>query len=255
VNGDQIRQREGRNIWGYQSRFSHTNHLKGWSLQSNYGAGFRYDAIDNSELSNTINRNTVLRYAQLGNIKELNAFALVDKNVERDSWLINIGARLDYFHFSYLDKLQSNQQPDQGKFMVSPKLNIQYTFNKRIQLYLKAGKGFHSNDARVVVFNRGKDILPAAYGSDIGVLLKPTPRLLINTAAWYLYLEQEFVYVGDEGVVELELMFLVAINLLIGCLLISISMLRNPAAWSKQREIIISPLLRLSPVPEESAYK
>jgi outer membrane receptor protein involved in Fe transport len=32
--------------------------------------------------------------------------------------------------------------------------------------------------------------------------MKPIPRLLINAAAWYLYLEQEFVYVGDEGIVE-----------------------------------------------------
>jgi len=27
-------------------------------------------------------------------------------------------------------------------------------------------------------------------------------KLLINAAAWYLYLQQEFLYVGDEGVVE-----------------------------------------------------
>jgi outer membrane cobalamin receptor len=202
VNGDQIRQREGRNMWGYHSRFSHSNQIHGWNLASNYGAGFRYDATVNSELSHSVNRNTVLSYAQLGNIKELNAFAFVDKNFERKRWLLNIGGRLDYFHFSYLDKLQLNQQPNQEKFIVSPKLNIQYTLNDRIQLYIKAGKGFHSNDARVVILNRGRDILPAAFGSDIGVLLKPTPRLLINAAAWYLYLKQEFVYVGDEGIVE-----------------------------------------------------
>lgn len=28
------------------------------------------------------------------------------------------------------------------------------------------------------------------------------PKLLVNVAAWYLWLQQEFVYVGDEGVVE-----------------------------------------------------
>ncbi len=53
-----------------------------------------------------------------------------------------------------------------------------------------------------MVFDRGKKILPAAYGADLGVLWKPTQKLLINAAAWYLYLQQEFVYVGDEGVVE-----------------------------------------------------
>jgi outer membrane receptor protein involved in Fe transport len=54
----------------------------------------------------------------------------------------------------------------------------------------------------VVVQQKGKQILPAAYGADAGVILKPAPRLLINTALWYLFLQQEFVYVGDEGVVE-----------------------------------------------------
>ncbi len=202
VNGDQIRQREGRNILGYQSQFSTSKAISGWHLNSEYGAGFRYDGTKGSELSHTINRNTVLSYAQLGDIKELNAFSFVDKSIESGDWLFNIGARVDYFHFSYKDKLQSIQQPNQQKSIVSPKFNIQYTFNDRVQLYLKAGKGFHSNDARVVIFNKGKDILPAAYGSDLGIILKPTPKLFINAAAWYLYLKEEFIYVGDEGIVE-----------------------------------------------------
>jgi hypothetical protein len=71
-----------------------------------------------------------------------------------------------------------------------------------VQAYVKVGKGFHSNDTRVVVANQGQDILPAAYGGDIGIILKPTNNLLINIAAWYLYLDQEFVYVGDAGIVE-----------------------------------------------------
>lgn len=49
---------------------------------------------------------------------------------------------------------------------------------------------------------RTGEILPGAYGSDLGVIFKPFPRLIVNAAAWYLWLAQEFVYVGDEGVVE-----------------------------------------------------
>ena len=48
----------------------------------------------------------------------------------------------------------------------------------------------------------GLQILPATYGSDLGVIYKPFPKLLINAASWYIFSEQEFVYVGDEGVVE-----------------------------------------------------
>ena len=37
---------------------------------------------------------------------------------------------------------------------------------------------------------------------DLGLNWKPADHLFINTAAWYLYLQQEFVYDGDEGTLE-----------------------------------------------------
>jgi outer membrane receptor protein involved in Fe transport len=64
------------------------------------------------------------------------------------------------------------------------------------------GKGFHSNDSRVVVAETDRQILPAAYGIDLGLNWKPLPNTFINIAYWYLFLEQEFVYVGDAGIVE-----------------------------------------------------
>ena len=90
---------------------------------------------------------------------------------------------------------RSNQ--NSHKAIISPKLNIEYTFNEKFQLYFKAGKGFHSNDARVVIANRGLDDLPPAYGSDFGINWKPDPSLFINAAVWYLYLEQEFIFGQD----------------------------------------------------------
>lgn len=202
VNGDQIRQRETRDIMGYESKFTHATSLGAWNWQSMVATGLRNDITHNTELSHTVNRNTVLAYMQLGDITETNAWAFIDETLQKDRWQVNIGARLDYLHFHYTDKLTTGQLPDQQKYTVSPKLNLQYTINNKTQLYFKTGKGFHSNDTRVVVFNKGYNILPAAWGADWGVLLKPTPRLLINAAAWWLYLQQEFVYVGDEGVVE-----------------------------------------------------
>jgi outer membrane cobalamin receptor len=202
VNGDQIRQRESRNIFGYQSKLSTEKQYGKWVVQSVGGAGFRYDRTKGSELSHTINKNEGLEYKQLGNIRETNLFAFADKTIRHGKWLLNLGARLDYLNFSYFDQLKTMQDPDQSQVIVSPKINLHYTLSPKVQLYAKTGKGFHSNDARVVVFNRGDKILPAAYGTDIGLLWKPTQKLLVNIAAWYLYLQQEFVYVGDEGIVE-----------------------------------------------------
>src|SRR5664279_2376808 len=60
----------------------------------------------------------------------------------------------------------------------------------------------HSNDAKVVIANRGQQILPVAYGADLGVNWKPLKHLYINAALWYLQLQQEFVYDADEGTIE-----------------------------------------------------
>ena len=37
---------------------------------------------------------------------------------------------------------------------------------------------------------------------DVGAIWKPVPSLFVNVALWNLFLEQEFVYVGDAGIVE-----------------------------------------------------
>ena len=67
---------------------------------------------------------------------------------------------------------------------------------------MKTGKGFHSNDTRVVVAEEDRETLPSAYGFDAGFIWKPNPKMFFNVAYWWLYLEQEFVYVGDAGIVE-----------------------------------------------------
>ncbi|MBS1597843.1 MAG: carboxypeptidase-like regulatory domain-containing protein [Bacteroidetes bacterium] len=200
VNGDEINQAESRNTMGYLSKFSHKNTFSSWTLNSIYGAGIRYDATDSSKLAHVVKRE-FLNYIKLGKIKEANAFSYIEEQASIGKWFIDAGLRFDYLHFDYLDKL-GPQLPAQGKSILSPKLNIQYTLNPKLQLYIKTGKGFHSNDTRVVVANSGHEILPSAYATDLGFILKPNNRLFLNVAAWYLFLEQEFVYVGDDGNLE-----------------------------------------------------
>lgn len=111
--------------------------------------------------------------------------------------------RYDYFIFNYVDALANEyerQSETQGVF--SPKLRLNYQITKNTNVFAKAGIGFHSNDTRVVVAQQGEQILPKAYGLDLGATVKPVPQLVVNAAVWYLDLEQEFVYVGDAGIVE-----------------------------------------------------
>lgn len=69
-------------------------------------------------------------------------------------------------------------------------------------MYWHNGKGFHSNDTRVAVLQNGREVVTPANGSDIGGIFKLGNKAILQTAFWYLWLQQEFVYVGDAGVVE-----------------------------------------------------
>lgn len=202
-NGDQIKQKEGRNMLGLQSEYHHSfskNKLTG-SWQA--GIQLRHDQSKNNELAHTLNRRTTLEHLQLGNINETNMGTYFNVNLELGKWSINPALRFDYFDFQYNDALLTEYKTQSTtKTIVSPKLNILYNYSSNLQAYLKGGKGFHSNDTRVVVAQNGQQILPAAYGFDAGLIWKPMPQLVFNTAYWHLFSEQEFVYVGDAGIVE-----------------------------------------------------
>ncbi|HXB91907.1 MAG TPA: TonB-dependent receptor [Puia sp.] len=199
INGDQLRQRESRDLYGYNGRISyHTRYTNGSELIHSAGVGWQMNNIHGSELSHTINYNDVLEYLQHGNVNEWTSNAYLDENYRIGKWSIDAGARFDFLHFDYLDFLNPRQVPI-GKAIVSPKLNIEYTLNDKVQVYAKTGKGFHSNDAKVVAENRGIEILPAAYGADLGINWKPVPQLYLNASLWYLFLQQEFVYNADDG--------------------------------------------------------
>ncbi|WP_108866345.1 TonB-dependent receptor [Aquimarina aquimarini] len=203
INGDQIKQKENRTIFGinseYQRTFS-TDNLGGtWQA----GISLRNDKSKDNELSHTRNRIETLENIQLGTINETNLAVYLGTNINLNKWTFNPSVRVDYFDFQYNNALLSTYQTqEETKAIVSPKLNVFYNASKELQLYAKAGKGFHSNDTRVVVNQGGKTILPSAFGTDAGVVWKPTSKIFMNVAYWYLHLEQEFVYVGDAGIVE-----------------------------------------------------
>ncbi|MBL0740752.1 TonB-dependent receptor [Chryseolinea lacunae] len=200
--GDQIQQQEHRWVYGYRTRYSHTSTLGNLRLQTEGGVGFRYDVIDNIALSNTTLR-VFVSDLKRGDIREGNAHAYWSETL----WLapkfsVNAAVRFDYFHFAYTDRLSVTQPESKGQGIVSPKLNFNYQPTESVNLFVRTGTGFHSNDAHVVVEQLASETLPRAYGIDIGADIKVTPLLLVHTALWRLDLDQEFVYVGDEAVVE-----------------------------------------------------
>lgn len=203
INGDQIKQKENRNIFGFNAQIDKFYNKDAFDVETTAGIGLRHDKNDDVELSHTLNRNTTLENIQLGDINQTNAFAFYKAKFDFGRFEITPGLRLEYFKFLYNDKLlETYNTQSETKTALLPKLNIVFRQNENLQWFLKSGIGFHSNDARVVVAQEGEDILPKAYGVDFGTIYKPFSKLFLNATVWYLHLDQEFVYVGDAGIVE-----------------------------------------------------
>ena len=203
VNGDGINQKEKRNIYGYNTTASKSWIIASKNTSTEFGAGFRYDDIDGIELSKAVKRK-FSEYVQKGDINELNVYLSWTQHLElSDRVTVNGGLRLDNFRFAYKDKLGGETNfRSQQRNIISGKLNFVYTTSPTVKIFLNNGIGFHSNDTRVILNISAKDILPKVYGTDLGIILKPAKELILKAALWHFKSEQEFIYVGDEGIVE-----------------------------------------------------
>ena len=113
------------------------------------------------------------------------------------------GLRGDFYRFH----TQSNDSPpDSGTTeaaIFSPKLGIVLGPHYGSELYLNWGQSFHSNDARGI--NAAVDPaqpLVKSDGCEVGVRSRVTDRWTNTMALWYLELDSELLFVGDEGTTE-----------------------------------------------------
>jgi outer membrane cobalamin receptor len=203
--GDEIQQTDGRNMYGMEVKHTKNFSFDNSSLNWISGIGFRNDDINTLQLNHVYHRDLLLdRLADVqGTETNLHAFSgLIWKT---GKFTINPALRVDHFIFNLHDLLNVEQLPSgqsKEETRLSPKLNFSYAQNDQVMWFLKTGMGFHSNDIRVVVANKNDNTLPYSLGGDFGVRLHPFKSLIITPTLWYMYLQQEFVYVGDEAVVE-----------------------------------------------------
>lgn len=203
VNGDMINQREKRNIYGTTKQFSKNGMLGNKKTITDFGIGFRYDDINDIQLNKSVKRKYVSS-VQHGDINEFNSFAYLNQNIElTDKLNITAGLRFDKFNFGYKNKLVGDKYfAKQTRSVLSPKLTINYSPASTVKIFFNTGIGFHSNDTRVILENTNGKILPKVFSTDLGVILKPSKNIILKTSLWQMYSQQEFVYVGDAGIVE-----------------------------------------------------
>ena len=95
--------------------------------------------------------------------------------------------------------------------LVSPKGGAVFGPFAKTEIYVNAGLGFHSNDARGATITvdpvtgepaRRVTPLARATGAEIGLRTVRIPRLQMTLTAWTLGLDSELVFVGDAGTTD-----------------------------------------------------
>ncbi|MDQ1805042.1 TonB-dependent receptor plug domain-containing protein [Chryseobacterium sp. CKR4-1] len=204
-HGDEIQQTDGRNIYGAEIKYTKNFSLKNGSLDWISGVGLRNDDIGTLQLNHVYHRDVLLDKVSDVNGTETNLHAYSGLVWKTGKWTINPAVRVDQFIFNMHDLLNPDNLPSgqlKEATRISPKLNFSFAQNDNVMWFLKTGMGFHSNDMRVAITNKNENTLPYSIGGDVGVRLHPFKSLIITPTVWYMYLQQEFVYVGDDAVVE-----------------------------------------------------
>jgi outer membrane receptor protein involved in Fe transport len=120
------------------------------------------------------------------------------------------GLRADYWRADVDSNLAENSGT-RDQVLLSPKLSLLLGPWKNTEVYLNAGYGFHSNDARgatIRVDPRTGDAvgrvepLVRARSGDVGIRGTWLPGLQTTVSAFYLTLDSELVFIGDAGATE-----------------------------------------------------
>ena len=122
------------------------------------------------------------------------------QNFNINKWFrFDAALRLDYFIFQDRDLMAIDTPNKSGtnyQTLPSYKINLVFTPNKWLQLYINNGTGYHSNDARVVVpqqYHR----LPMAFAEEVGASVRLGNRAIFTCALYMIDLTDELTFVQD----------------------------------------------------------
>ena len=121
-----------------------------------------------------------------------------------------LGVRADAYMFDVTSDLAANTGTSDDQIL-SPKVSLAFGPFADTEIYMSAGLGFHSNDARGTVTTIDPasgdpaelvDALVRSWGTELGVRSQPAQGLNTTAALWTLELESELLFVGDAGTTE-----------------------------------------------------
>jgi len=210
VDGDQINQYDNRKIYGWNGSWAKFDTVFGYPMQNTIGWDIRQDRINPVGLYDTTQRQRLGTVRQ-DDVRETSYGAYFENQTRWTDWMRSIiGIRGEEYYFSVASNIPQNSGSTTAGIGL-PKLSLIFGPWNRTELYLNAGEGLHSNDARGVVATVDPETLepvsPAtplvrAKGAEIGLRTEAVPHLQSSIAFWYLHLDSELVFDGDSGTTE-----------------------------------------------------
>jgi outer membrane receptor protein involved in Fe transport len=207
-NGDMIEQNDARTLAGLQASYRFRHQWRDMAFETTFGTQLRTDVISNS-LFHDRARERLSRVVD-ASVREGSLGLYAQEDITLTPWLRAVlGLRGDLFGFDVDDHLEDLGTQDtkssgtRQAARVSPKASLVFGAIPDTELYLNAGAGFHSNDARGVV-RQPDPVTPMtlARGYELGARTRLFEALDLAGSFFLLDLDSELVWVGDEGTTE-----------------------------------------------------
>ena len=217
-NGDQMLQHDDRMVYGAKGSKTWSTTLFGLAMTNVVGVQTRVDDIKDVGIFPTVERQPV-GTTQNASVLESNAALYAENTIEWNERIhTTVGLREDYFDFDVKDKMLNsdlscnlNSDPEgcvtgnQHATIFSPKIGIVFGPWNNTTLFIDAGDGYHSNDARGVTRSgQNPDVTPVtpltrATGAEVGVSTHLIPQWETSLDVFLLKLKSELVFDGDAG--------------------------------------------------------
>jgi outer membrane receptor protein involved in Fe transport len=209
-NGDQFEQADSRFVSGGRITHRRQGLWGNRTVQHMFGAQLRNDDIGTVGLYHTRERERLSTVREDSVLQTSGAAFYENKYQWTPTVRTELGVRADLYRF----RVESDNPLNSGSDMagiVSPKVSVVIGPFNGTELYVNAGMGFHSNDARGATISvdpvTGQPAarvtpLVRARGAEIGVRTVAAPRAQLTLTLWTLGLDSELLFVGDAGTTE-----------------------------------------------------
>lgn len=206
VNGDGIEQSDRRYVYGGELGYRQSG--KPLDMDSSVTLGVQTRVDDAHVRLGTQRQWVPLGTTSDSQIREASYSPYLKLEVHPAPWArLTGGVRADYFQFNVQNLCQSgcpqNPSGSVDAVITTTKGNLILGPWAGTEIFLNAGTGFHSNDARAVVSSSSVQALPKATGYEVGLRTRQWDWVEVSATFWVLDLTSELVFQGNAGTTQI----------------------------------------------------